>query len=314
MEPDELFIEGDLSKNAAGPNILASPHRGNRAMNAPRSILSVDTLPTQRHGQRLVTRDVQRSPEKPDLDPFIAVSLYDMSGPTFPPHPHAGFMVATYIVPESPLGFVNQDSLGTRNRIAPGALHVTVAGRGVLHEEQPEADGQVARGFQIWIDLPEAERETAPRALHLAADAVPRMAIPSGEVRAVLGEAEGLRSPLRLPTAVGLVDVMLGAQGAWTHRLPNGDNAFVFVIGGAVAVNGQRAAAGSLVRTRPDGDTLAFAAESSGARFTLFSGAPLVQRCVLHGPFVASDADQAARFMRDHAGGRFGALVPMARS
>lgn len=283
-------------------------------MNTPRSILAVDTLPTQRHGRRLVTRDVQWSPAKPDLDPFIAVSLYDMTGPTFPPHPHAGFMVATYIVPESPLGFVNQDSLGTRNRIAPGALHVTIAGRGVLHEEQPEADGQVARGFQIWIDLPESERETAPKALHLAADAVPRQALPGGEVRVVLGEAGGLRSPSSLPTAVGLVDVRLGAQGTWAHRLPAGDHAFVFVIDGALAVNGRRAEAGSLVRTRADGELMAFAADGAGARFTLFTGTPLAQPRVLHGPFVASDAEQAARFMRDHASGRFGALVPMGRA
>lgn len=277
-------------------------------MNTPRSILSVDPLLTQRHGQRLVTRDVQWSPAKPDLDPFIAVSLYDMSGPTFPPHPHAGFMVATYIVPESPLGFANQDSLGTRSRIAPGALHVTVAGRGVLHEEQPEADGQLARGFQVWIDLPDAERETAPQALHLAADAVPRLALPGGEARVVLGEAGGLRSPLRLPTAVGLLDVGLTAQGTWTHRLPAGDHAFVFVIDGEVEVNGQRAAAGSLVRTRADGDTLAFAAGRAGARFTLFTGTPLVQPRVLHGPFVARDAAQLERFGRAHASGRFGSL------
>ncbi len=283
-------------------------------MNTTRSILSVETPPAQRHGTRLVTRDVHWSPARPDLDPYIAVSLYDMSGATFPPHPHAGFMVATYIVPESPLGFVNQDSLGTRNRIAPGALHVTVAGRGVLHEEQPEVDGQVARGFQIWIDLPDADRETPPRALHLAADAVPRRAIPGGEVRVVLGETDGLRSPLSLPTAVGLVDVTLDAQGAWTQRLAPADHAFVFVRDGALLVNGQRAVAGSLVRTRADGERLAFAADGAGTRFTIFSGTPLAQPRLLHGPFVARDAEQAARFVRDHASGRFGALIPMDRA
>lgn len=130
----------------------------------------------------------------------------------------------------------------------------------------------------------------------------------------MLGEAEGLRSPLSLPTAVGLVDVTLGAQGTWTHRMPAGDHAFVFVIDGAAAVNGQRAGAGSVVRTRADGDLLAFAANGAGARFTLFTGMPLAQRRVLHGPFVARDAEQATRFMRDHASGRFGALVPMARA
>lgn len=283
-------------------------------MTTARSILSIAGLPVQRHGLRLVTRDVQWSPARQDLDPFIAVSLYDMTGPTFPPHPHAGFMVATYIVPESPLGFVNQDSLGTRNRIAPGALHVTVAGRGILHEEQPEADGQTARGFQIWIDLPDAERETAPRAMHLSAEAVPRRDVSGGVVRQVLGETDGIRSPLTLPTAVTLIDVALHANGRWTQRLATTDHAFVFVIDGQVDVNGHVAVAGSLVRTRADGDTLDFVASRDGARFTVFAGTPLPQTRVLHGPFVARDADQAARFMRDHASGRFGSLVPFPRS
>ncbi|RPH44145.1 MAG: pirin family protein [Burkholderiales bacterium] len=282
-------------------------------MNTPRSLLCIDPLPVQRHGDRLATRDIQWSPLTPDLDPFIAVSLYDMTGPTFPPHPHAGFMVATYIVPESPLGFVNQDSLGTRNRIAPGALHVTVAGRGVLHEEQPEASGQPARGFQIWIDLPDEVREMAPQALHLASDAVPRLDLPGAEVRVVLGESEGVHAPLGLPTAVSLIDVALDAQGSWSHRLPAAHHAFVFVFEGAVAVNGHRAPAGCVVRTRPDGDLLRFEAAGPGARFTVFAGRPLRQTPLVHGPFVARDPDQIARFTRDHARGAFGALVPLSR-
>jgi redox-sensitive bicupin YhaK (pirin superfamily) len=282
-------------------------------MNRPRSILAIDSVPARHHGPGLVTRDVHWSPAAPDLDPFLAVSLYDMRGPTFPPHPHAGFMVATYIVPESPLGFANQDSLGTRNRIPPGALHVTVAGRGVLHEEQPEAAGAMARGFQIWIDLPDAERETEPRALHLAADHVPRVALTGGELRVVLGATAGVRSPLNLPATVTLVDAALGPRGTWTHRIDAADNAFVFVMDGVLSLDGQESGPGSLVRTRADGDALVFAAGPSGARFTLFAGTPLRQPRVVHGPFVARDAGQLARFLGDHAAGRFGTLSPMGR-
>lgn len=251
--PNDLSIDHHLPNGDESSNIAPSHNRRYGTMRTPRSILSVDALPTQRYGQRLVTRDVQCSPTTFDLDPFVAVSLYDMSGPTFPPHPHAGFMVATYILPESPLGFVNQDSLGTRNRIGPGALHVTVAGRGVLHEEQPEADGPTARGFQIWIDLPDSEREMTPQAHHLAADGVPRTAVAGGELRVVLGDAGALRSPLTLPTSATLVDVALDANGSWTHQLPGSDHAFAFVIEGSLVVNGCHARPESIVRTRADG-------------------------------------------------------------
>lgn len=280
-------------------------------MNAARSVIDVVDLPAQRHGSGLTTRDARLGAIGPKLNPYIAVSLYDMRGPTFPPHPHAGFMVATYILPESEIGFVNQDSLGTHNRIAPGSLHVTVAGSGVLHEEQPETTGRLARGYQIWIDLPDAERETAPHALHLAADDVPRISAPNAQARLLLGEADGQRSPLHLPTAVSMIDLQLAPNSRWVHELPADDHAFAFVLGGRLDAGWKSATAGQLLRTRPDGNALALAAGPEGARFTLFAGTPLQQPRVMGGPFVARDAPQLARFARDHEAGRFGHLTPM---
>lgn len=279
-----------------------------------RSVLAVDTLAERQLGSRLVTRDAQLDARSPDLDPFLMVSLYSMRGATFPPHPHAGFMVATYILPESEIGFVNQDSLGTNNRIAPGALHVTVAGRGVLHEEQPEVEGRLARGFQIWIDLPEAQRERAPEALHLAAEQVPLLSLSGAEVRVVLGSAAGVSSPLRLPTAVSLFDVTMPPHAHCELPLPAADHAFAFVLGGALDADRRRAGAGQLLRTRADGDTLALATGAEGARFTVFAGTPLQQPRVMQGPFVASDRPQLMRFAADHAAGRFGHLQPFGRT
>jgi len=281
---------------------------------AARSVVAVDTLAERRLGPKLVTRDVQLGATSPDLDPFLMVSLYAMRGATFPPHPHAGFMVATYMLPESESGFVNQDSLGTRNRIAPGALHVTVAGRGVLHEEQPEADGRLAQGFQIWIDLPEAQRERAPEALHLATEQVPRVALPGADVRVVLGRVADAASPLQLPTPVSLLDVTMPPHARCELPLPATDHAFAFMLGGALDAGWRRAEAGQLLRTRPDGGLLALAAGAAGARFTVFAGAPLPQPRVMQGPFVASHPQQLMRFAAEHAAGRFGALQPFART
>lgn len=283
-------------------------------MTAARTVHAVDTLPEQRHGSRLVTRDAAPSTLGSDLDPFLMVSLYAMRGATFPPHPHAGFMVATYILPESEIGFVNQDSLGTRNRIAPGSLHVTVAGRGVLHEEQPEVEGALAQGFQIWIDLPAALRESAPQALHLAAEQVPRRALPGVELRVVLGEAAGLRSPLRLPTAVSLFDLRLEPQARLDLELSEAHQAFVFVLGGSVEAGERRAEAGQLLRTRADGAVLPLAAGADGARFSVFAGAPLRQPRMMRGPFVANNDAQLMRFASAHAAGRFGVLKPFANA
>lgn len=279
-------------------------------INTPRPWSAVDTLTERRLGPHLVTRDVQLSELTPELDPFLMVSLYSMRGPTFPPHPHAGFMVATYILPESEIGFVNQDSLGTRNRIAPGSLHVTVAGRGVLHEEQPEIEGPMAQGFQIWIDLPKEHREQVPEALHLSMDQIPRVTLPGTDIRVVLGTIAGTTSPLKLPTSAAILDVNMGPHAQWEVDLAQGDHAFAFMLGGKLNTSGHSAAPGQLLRTRATGAAWHLLAGAQGARFTLFAGTPLRQPRVMQGPFVANDPQQLMRFATNHAAGNFGSLRP----
>jgi redox-sensitive bicupin YhaK (pirin superfamily) len=277
-----------------------------------RSITTILEAPTSRHGAGLVTRDASSAVLGADLDPFIMVSLYDMAGPTFPPHPHAGFAVATYMLPESATGFLNQDSLGHLNAIPPGALHVTVAGSGVQHEEQPQTPGVLARGYQIWIDLENGARQVAPHALHLGADDVPIVTGDGFKARVVLGSSHGVRSPVSLPTDVRLIDVTLAPGARFTQDLAPDETAFVFMIAGAAGQDGQTAHGGELARTDTGEGDLTLEAGLDGARFTLFAGRPYRQPRAQRGPFVASDSRELAGFMAAFAEGRFGPLTPFA--
>lgn len=281
---------------------------------APRSVIRVFEPHRQQQGPGLATTDMSDAELAGALNPFIMVSLYDMAGPTFPPHPHAGFSVATYILPESPIGFINQDTIGNRNRIAPGALHVTVAGRGVQHEEQPEVSGSLARGFQIWIDHSPADRELAPHALHLKADNVPQVERDGALIRVVLGTSNGLASPLALPTTVRIIDVALEMNGSFTQDLGKGENAVLLVIGGSVEIGERRIAAGSGAIISVDGDQLMVSAPDGPARFTLFAGHPLADPRIQRGPFVASTTDQLMRFMTRFQSGEFGVLIPFSQN
>lgn len=274
----------------------------------------------QQHGPGLTTWDLDVGEADAALfDPFIMVSLYAMTGPTFPPHPHAGFSVATYILPESEIGFVNQDSRGHRNRIPPGALHWTTAGSGVMHEEQPERDGAVARGFQIWIDHASDAREMAPDARHLRAHEVPERRDDGVAVRAVLGESNGLRSPLQVPTAVRIIDVALAPGARFRQALAPRERAFCVLFEGALADAGGAPVLAPAVPilALADGETGAsqwtLVAGPEGARLLLFAGVPFARPRAQHGPFVGNDRAQLARFAADFAAGRFGRLVPFAQ-
>ncbi|MFB2920991.1 MULTISPECIES: pirin family protein [Aerosakkonema] len=86
------------------------------------------------------------------LDPFLNLVDFHMSQPTFKPHPHAGFSAVTYMFEDSEGAFINRDSLGDRSRIAPGDLHWTQAGSGMLHEEVPERAGVDCHGLQMFVN------------------------------------------------------------------------------------------------------------------------------------------------------------------
>lgn len=160
----------------------------------------------------------------------LNVDHFHMSWPTFPPHPHAGFAAVTAMLPWSEGAFINRDSRGDRSRIGPGAVHWTLAGSGMLHEEIPERPGTDCEGLQIFVKLPEAHERTEPRAFHLDAEHVPTSEHPGGLVRVLVGEHEGLVSPIVALTEVTMLHVSV--RGALELRVPAGVEAFAMGLRG----------------------------------------------------------------------------------
>ena len=230
-----------------------------------------------------------------------------MKGPVFPPHPHAGFSVATYIFPESQIGFWNQDTLGNVNRIPPGALHVTVVGAGVMHEETVTRSGRSATGLQIWMDHAATDREVAPRGIHLAAADVPTVSAQGVTRRVLIGASGGVASPVDAPVTAKLVDVDLAPGAALREEVPEGETGFAIVRSGQVETAEGVAGAGSAVFAANGSLTLT---ARDAARLTVFGGRPLRRPFLPAGPFVASDEAQARAFRARFATGGMGRLTP----
>ncbi len=279
---------------------------------ANRILQHVRDAPHARLDARLASREIHEALGDAELDPFLVVSLFDMSGPVFPPHPHAGFSVATYLLPESPVGFINQDSLGTRNEIAPGGLHATVAGSGVLHEEQPVRTGGLARGYQIWIDHRNGARAVAPRPETLEAADVPVRSADGATVRVLIGASNGLRSPVTLPTPVRLVDVALEAGATFADAGTADEQGFIVLVAGGVTAGATTVRAGEVAVFPTGGERLELVATAPGTRLTLFAGVPLRQPRVLGGPVVGGSRAEVEGFRRAAARGDFGTLRPFA--
>jgi redox-sensitive bicupin YhaK (pirin superfamily) len=255
----------------------------------------------------LSTHDLTFQSFRDQINPFLVISLFDMTGPVFPPHPHAGFSVATYIFPESDIGFWNQDTIGNTNQIAPGALHWTVAGKGLMHEETVTRSGRHALGFQIWIDHAADQRQIAPAGLHLGANEVPLIKTESAAKRVLVGASGEIASPLTVPTPVRLIDVELLAGAEISETLHPGENAFVWVRSGLVSLGAEKVGAGEATFVSGESFT---AVGQSDARFTLFAARPINQLIQPGGPFVGSNNGEIAAFQANFRNGGMGRLTP----
>lgn len=279
-----------------------------------RSVATLVRLELGSHGRGFT--DYTLSPESGlAIDPFLVLSDFQMPQPFFPPHPHAGFSVMTYMFPDSPGAFINRDSLGDHSRIESGALHWTQAARGILHEEVPEVPGQGCHGLQMWVNLAAKHKHADPGAAHVHAADVPELApAPGVRLRVVAGSYDEAQAGYETLTVFTLLDVYLEPGAVLPHRLPADDNAFVMAIDGAGAVLG---AAGptevgehTVALLDHGGEQLRVQAGDRPFHFLLAHGRPLGEPIVFGGPFVMNTPAQIAAARERFTRGEMGRLEP----
>ena len=94
--------------------------------------------------------------------------------PGFPSHPHRGFETVTYVR----RGLIDHsDSLGAAARFGRGDTQWLTAGRGIVHAEMfpllDEEEPNPLELFQIWLNLPAADKMAEPHFAMLWADDTP---------------------------------------------------------------------------------------------------------------------------------------------
>lgn len=245
-------------------------------------------------------------------NPFLGIDHAWMSAPTFPPHPHAGFSAVSYLFLDSQTWIENRDSLGGRQKILPGGLHWTAAGRGVVHEENPAEPGQTVHMLQIFVNLPQVKQGDAPFALALAPQDVPVFTLPGATVRVPLGAFGGLRSPLSPPTEVQLLDISLDAGTELSVPVDPGQTSFVLPIFGRMSVNGEvldSDGAPVPVQLAQDGaGSTRLQAVGGPAKAVFFAGQPIDQPVFWQGPFAMASAAALQQAIGAYRRGEFGQL------
>jgi redox-sensitive bicupin YhaK (pirin superfamily) len=239
------------------------------------------------------------------LDEFGSDKAADYIG-GFPSHPHRGFETVTYMLDGS---LEHKDHMGNIGKLDSGDVQWMNAGSGVIHSEMPQQEEGLMRGFQLWLNLPGAEKMKPPTYQDLKADSIPVYEIDEVKIKAIAGEL--VSGPVKLQGAVsGLttdpayLDIGFKAGQSLTLDVPLGYTALVYVYEGSVSLAGSDylLRKGRLARLSKEG--LLGLNASVDSRVLVMTGKPIGEPVVQHGPFVMNKVEEIQQAIRDYNQGK----------
>ncbi len=242
-------------------------------------------------------------------DPFLLFDHFAFNNPLegplrgFPMHPHRGIETVTYILDGS---VSHRDSLGNAGVIGPGDAQWMTSGRGILHEEMPRrGESGNIYGFQLWVNLPAAQKMSQPRYQEVNSSAIPVIEKDGATIRLVAGELDGIRGPVTGVAASPLyMDVKLAPASRFIYPIPSGHTVLAYVFEGTGEFSGEVVESVSMAVFNDDGDQIEVNSET-GVRFMLIAGAPFKEPIVPYGPFVMNTVEEIQQTIAELRNGTF---------
>eukprot|EP01065_Artemidia_motanka_P016110 TRINITY_DN1984_c0_g1_i2.p1 TRINITY_DN1984_c0_g1~~TRINITY_DN1984_c0_g1_i2.p1 ORF type:complete len:332 (+),score=100.98 TRINITY_DN1984_c0_g1_i2:60-998(+) len=252
-----------------------------------------------------------------ECDPFL---MCDHFGPTPSPapvtdpdefpvgwHPHRGMDILTYM--KSGTGR-HADSLGNRETFRSPGMQWMSVGSGVEHAEGGgSAKGEMAEGFQIWVNVPSARKMEDPRYGTVEPEKIEPRPVGDGvTMRVLAGVHDGHRGPFHTVQNVQIFDVSFKAGSSARLTVPDDmKTCLLYASKGRLVVNGQRLPERHIAHM--DGSSasrdLNLEAGPEGAEMMLFAGVPLRQPIAWSGPFVMTTREEINQVIRECRDGTF---------
>ena len=289
-----------------------------------RAVRGVTTAPRGFEGEGFPVRRAFAGVDLGDLDPFIHLDQmgeveYAPGEPKGTPwHPHRGFETVTYLIDGT---FEHNDSNGGGGVITNGDTQWMTAGAGILHIEKPPetlvVSGGLFHGFQLWVNLPGAQKWAAPRYQDIRAGEVGLLASTDGGalVRVIAGEVAGHAGPGSTYTPMTLVHATLSPEAELTVPWRADYNALVYVMAGSGTVGSERipVQTGMLAVLGP-GNALTVSASriqesrTPGLDVLILGGRPIREPVAWAGPFVMNTRAEVMQAFEDYQAGRLGSI------
>ena len=242
--------------------------------------------------------------------------------PGFPQHPHRGFETVTLVR----RGLIDHsDSLGAAARFGEGDVQWVTAGRGIVHSEMfpllKRDEPNPVELFQIWLNLPRADKLADPHFTMLWGPSVPKVTerttpVVSREITVVAGRL-GDRTPLPPPpqswasrpeSDVAIWTIRLEPGARWT--LPPaaaGSNRTALLLPGCDAFASPVVTSPRRIRSTC-GPTSRSLLENGpeAAELLLLQGRPIGEPVAKYGPFVMTTNAEIQQAFLDYRRTGFG--------
>ncbi len=246
-----------------------------------------------------------------NVDPFLLLDTFGSDKPNdyiggFPSHPHRGFETVTYLLNGK---MRHKDNAGNEGVIESGGVQWMTAGKGIVHSEMPEQEDGLLEGFQLWVNLPAADKMVAPAYQEFTKTEVPVERSDNGtEIRVVAGKTlKGTVGPVINSYVSPLfMDISLQAGEEFEQTVDGADNTLIYMIEGEVLIgNEARELSAKNLGILEQGDYVFVKSKSGITRFLLISAKPLNEPIARGGPFVMNTQDQVRQAFDDFKNNRF---------
>lgn len=248
------------------------------------------------------------------FDPFLMLDEFGSNEASdyiggFPPHPHRGFETITYMLQGK---MEHQDHMGNIGLLNDGDVQWMTAGRGVIHSEMPRQTEGRMRGFQLWLNLPAADKMQPAQYRDVAATDIPSYDVTGATIKAIAGSAQVdgqlLTGYLERPSTNPLVwDIRLQPGKSLVLPAPQGLCVMAYVYEGQTQVAGTAVNGQQLLRLSGDGDVVSLenASTDEHCQILLLMGQPLHEPIVQYGPFVMNSHAEIEQAISDYRAGNF---------
>jgi len=241
--------------------------------------------------------------------------------PGFPAHPHRGFETVTVVLE----GFVDHsDSHGAAGRYGNGDVQWMTAGSGLQHSEMfpllNKGKDNPLELFQIWLNLPKADKFVKPHFKMLWAEDIPvinekdengkttQVTIIAGKLgntAAVAPAPDSWAAKAENEVGIWIIKMEAGAQWTIPAASPEINRSLYFYRGSEIQVAGinvQSYHSAELLAEEP----VALDNGNEEAFLLLLQGKPINEPVVQHGPFVMNTNAEIQQAFYDYRKTQFG--------